>query len=32
MVTDAVMTVLEVFCHSISRRITGITATKGDGG
>ena len=31
-VTDAMMTLLEVFHHSIAIRITGTTARKGDGG
>ena len=31
-VTDEIMMVLEGFHHSISRRITGMTARRGDGG
>ena len=31
-VTDAMMTVLEIFHHRIARRSAGMTASKGDGG
>ena len=32
MVTDSMMTVLDIFHHIIARRIVGVTARKGDGG